>query len=104
MVLEAAGAVLFAGVVEGRLVRGAGLLAVFNDVRLGLEVADLVVSFAAVALVVVRVVVVGFSPPVLLGDVSVRFVVVFEGDALAASPLVSFAFADSFGVSLGAGF
>ena len=103
MVLEAAGAVLFAGVVEGRLVRGAGLLAVFNDVRLGLEVADLVVSFAAVALVV-RVVVVGFSPPVLLGDVSVRFVVVFEGDALAASPLVSFAFADSFGVSLGAGF
>ena len=103
MVLEAAGAVLFAGVVEGRLVRGAGLLAVFNDVRLGLEVADLVVSFAAVALVV-RVVVVGFSPPVLLGDVSVRFVVVFEGDALAASPLVSFAFVDSFGVSLGAGF
>ena len=101
--LEAAGAVLFAGVVEGRLVRGAGLLAVFNDVRLGLEVADLVVSFAAVALVV-RVVVVGFSPPVLLGDVSVRFVVVFEGDALAASPLVSFAFVDSFGVSLGAGF
>ena len=103
MVLEAAGAVLFAGVVEGRLVRGAGLLAVFNDVRLGLEVADLVVSFAAVALVV-RVVVVGFSPPVLLGDVSVRFVVVFEGDALAASPLVSFAFVDSFGASLGAGF
>ena len=103
MVLEAAGAVLFAGVVEGRLVLGAGLLAVFNDVRLGLEVADLVVSFAAVALVV-RVVVVGFSPPVLLGDGSVRFVVVFEGDALAASPLVSFAFVDSFGVSLGAGF
>lgn len=102
--LGAAEVALFAGVVEGRLVRGAaGLLAVFNDVRLGLEVEDLVVSFEAVALVV-RVVVADFSPSGFVGDVSVRLVADFEGDALVASPFISLAFDGSFGVSLRAGF
>lgn len=100
VVVDAEGAALFADVVEGRVGRGAGLVAVVVDVRVGLAVEDLLASLAAVVLVVVRAVVAGFSPPGLE--------VGFGAAALVVSALVSLltglALDESFGVSLGAGF
>lgn len=76
-----------AGVVEVRLVRGADLAAVFNDVRLGLDATalagSLVASFVVTGLAV-RVVLVISD---LAGEVSVRLMGDFARDALGAAGL-----------------